>query len=381
MNFLTVKTWGELHLASGLLLFLFTTEAYFKIVLFSTGGTSSLLQVVKGGVLGLAGLYILKEKPKLLVPLGGLLIAFTLGQLNLIGGFSTPVGIAFIKLMYPVVLLFLFSNYKLSSEQKDRLFKAFEYVMLFNSIIILIGFFFNLKIFGTYLGSRFGFNGLFITSATSTYVYVLTLIFLLSRYKQDLFRRVPNIVVILATLLVGTKSLYVFTLFYIGVYLWQYVSFNKKVVLGLVTFVLILLVYVFFFQVGIFNKIRLEQGLLTSVMSFRDVLLFEKAIPFIKEHWGILNYLFGGVNDLSTKAQMDIFDVFYFFGIIGGGLYFHMFFKTFLVFKMDFSLRFLFGLLLIIVFLAGNFFSYPSIAIYLVIIRAYLNSNEQNQHT
>src|SRR5690606_2534212 len=136
--------------------------------------------------------------------------------------------------------------------------------------------------------------------------------------------------------------------------------------------------YITFFKYGIFNEIRQREGLTSALMSHRNNLLTERTIPFIKEQWGIINYFLGGVSDLSTKSQMDIVDVFYFFGIIGGLLYFYIFFKSFITFKADFSILFLLGILFIIVLLAGNFFSYPSIAIYLVILREYFNFNEQN---
>ena len=142
-----------------------------------------------------------------------------------------------------------------------------------------------------------------------------------------------------------------------------------------------LIIYLFFFNFGIFNQIRQTDGLISSLMSYRDVLFLKRTLPYINEHWSIVNYLFGGVSDLSTKSQIEFIDIFYFFGIIGGLLYYHLFFKSFLTFKTNIYIYTLLLVLFIIVLLAGNLFGYPSIAIYIVILREYLGHNEQNQHT
>ena len=137
----------------------------------------------------------------------------------------------------------------------------------------------------------------------------------------------------------------------------------------------------FFFKYGIFNEIRERDGLISSVMSHRDRLFLEETIPYIQEHWGSLNYLFGGVSDLSTKSQIEFIDIFYFFGIIGGFCYYYIFLKEFLVFKMNIYLVILLSVLFILVLLGGNFFSYPSIFIYLVILQECLKLDESNQYT
>ncbi|MCK5814987.1 MAG: hypothetical protein KAH07_03485 [Flavobacteriaceae bacterium] len=115
-------------------------------------------------------------------------------------------------------------------------------------------------------------------------------------------------------------------------------------------------------------------------MSYRDKLFLEKTLPFIKDNWEFKNFLFGGVTDLSTKSQMDFIDVFYFLGIIGGGLYLYLYYKSFFTFKTNLEVKLLLSLLLVIVFVAGNFFAYPSIVIYLFILKELLiHDNERNQ--
>mgnify|MGYP006104807571 CR=1 FL=1 len=380
MNFSITK---YLNIPVLLLLFFFTTEAYFKIALYSTGEISGLLKVTKGVVLfGLISHLLFKNlKPFYII--GVVFIFFSLGQLTLANSFSKDILITFVKLMFPIILLLFFSTVKLNDKQKQIFFIVFEYIILFNSLVILTGFLFNIQIFNTYLytGARFGYNGLIVTSATSSYLYSITLIYLFAKYKKAVFKKIPNLIIILSMFFIGTKVSYIFLFSFFASFLWAYTSINKITVMSFLSIIGALIIYLFFFNFGIFNQIRQTDGLISSLMSYRDVLFLKRTLPYINEHWSIVNYLFGGVSDLSTKSQIEFIDIFYFFGIIGGLLYYHLFFKSFLTFKTNIYIYTLLLVLFIIVLLAGNLFGYPSIAIYIVILREYLGHNEQNQHT
>ena len=363
-----------------LLLIFFTTETYFKIVVFPIGESTWLLQVTKGVVLIGLSAYVLIKKPNQLLLLGILLISFIIGQLSIVNSVSKEAVITFTKLIFPIVLLIFFNTYTQSVKQNDFSFLVFEYIMLFNSFLIGIGFLFQIKFLYTYEGTRFGYNGLFLSSATGSYVYCITLIYLLAKYKKAIFKRLPNLVIIASMFCLGTKVGYLFLAVFFVIYLFKYTSINKKLIGSLSLVVGVFVIYVFFFKFGIFNEIRQQDGLISSLMSYRDELLINRTIPFILENWSFPNYLFGGVSDLSTKSQIDFIDILYFFGIIGGFLYYFIFFRTFWVFKADSDIAILLLSLFIIVFLTGNFFGYPSIAIYLVILREYIVQNEQNKY-
>lgn len=379
MNFRSLK-YLEFNFAALLLLLLFFTEAYFKIVLFSKTETLGLLQVSKGIIVLCLGLYILVKNPKKLWLLGLLSLSFILGQVYLEMGINKEVVINFAKLLYPLILLIYFNTYTLSNNQKQRLFLVFERIMIFNSLLIFTGLLFDINIFKTYLGSRFGFNGLFVTSATSSYVYGITLIYLLEKYKSGVFKHILNLIIIGAMFCIGTKVSYGLLIIFFAVYLLKFTKINKKRIVSILLVLITLLFYVVFFKYGMFNEIRQKVGLISSIMSYRDILLTEHTIPYIKENWSVLNYMFGGVSDLSTKSQIEFIDIFYFFGILGGLLYYYIFFKAFLVANLQIHIVILLSVLFIIVLLAGNFFSYPSIAIYLVVLSEYFKFNEQNQH-
>jgi hypothetical protein len=98
-------------------------------------------------------------------------------------------------------------------------------------------------------------------------------------------------------------------------------------------------------------------------------LLVGETLPYIKNNWKWPNYLFGGISDLSTRAQMGFIDVFYFWGIVGGIVYLYTYYKSYLNFDLNNWKIYPFLILIVIVFLSGNFFENASVAIYLLILK------------
>jgi hypothetical protein len=132
-----------------------------------------------------------------------------------------------------------------------------------------------------------------------------------------------------------------------------------------------------FYKFGLFNHIRETHGLLSSVLSYRDQLVIEKTWPYILDNWSFVNYFVGGLSDFNIRSQMDFIDVFLFWGILGGILYLITFYKSFVVFTIDKMTLYFIVFLIFIIFLAGNFFTYTTIPIYLLIIRERIFNNSQ----
>jgi len=368
-----------LYLIPLLLILLYTTEAYYKINEYYFGETSILLKSIKLIVLTAITIFILKTKPKALFWPLLLVLSFSIGQTLLNNPFQTEIIIEFGKFLYLILLLIFFNVYPLNKAQKNKLFLCFEMILVFNSLLILLGYFFDIGVFKTYEGNRFGFDGFLITSATGSYVYIIGLFFILLKYRYRLFYTPTNYIVVLSAFLVGTKALYIFIFGAACVYIFWFLKGKFKIILiSLIGGIFIFNIYYFFFVLGIFNDIRQSDGLLSAVMSYRDQLLIEKTMPFIKYNWQGLNYFFGGISDLSTKSQIDIIDIFYCFGILGGILYLYVFLKLFLTFKTNHYMISLLCLMLLIVFFAGNFFSYASVAIYIILLREFLLEYEKS---
>ena len=362
--------WLYLYSIPLLIIVLYTTEAFFKIYEFFLGETTVVLKAVKLIVLLGVAFFIIKNKPKVLFWPFILVLSFSIGQTQLKNPFLAEIIIEFGKYMYVILLLIFFNIYTLSKTQRDKLFLFFEMILVFNSLLVLLGYCFDIMVFKTYDGNRFGYNGLLVTSATGSYFYIIGLIYILLKHKTQLFKKPLNYLIFGAALIVGTKSLYIFLIGFVCVFILWFMKRKIKIILfSIIGLLTISLFYYFFFINSIFNKIRQSDGLLSAVMSYRDQLLVEKTLPFIKLNWHFTNYFFGGISDITTKSQIDIVDVFYCFGTIGGILYLYVFLKAFLTFKINQSMIFLLSLMLLIVLFAGNFFSYASVAIYVVILR------------
>ena len=362
-----LKAW----LPAILLVALYLSEAYFKILDFSKLHQTNLLKIFKAVLLFLLIIGILRRNYKALFLPVLLFIMFSIGQMTL-GDLNFNIVIYISKYFYLLVFLIFTSLYSFTNKQKYYLFSTFEILILINSILIFIGFLFKIFIFKTYSGDRFGFNGLFITSATSSYVYAISIIYFYNKYKKKFFIKITNYILLLSAILIGTKSIHLFIIFFFLFYILKHLKV-KKYFFFFISVILLFVVFYFFFYVFLnFNSIKNETSFLTSILSYRDILFTERTIPFIKENWKFSNFLFGGVNNLNIKSQMDFIDLFCFFGLFGGFLYLYLLIKYFFTFKLSVSLYFFFILLFFNIFFSGNFFTYPSIAVYLIVLQQFL---------
>ncbi|MFT6843002.1 MAG: hypothetical protein ACJASR_001776 [Psychroserpens sp.] len=354
-----------------LLSFFYLSEAISKYFIYFSGEKSMLPRTIK--FLAMTYLfYVCLKKSKALVQLFLLLVFFLVGQFFLTDGFEKEITVSFFKFIFPLVLFTAFNNQVFGEDTRKRLFVVFEAIFVVNSILIIVGGFFKFYLFETYKDPRFGFNGLFITSATGSYAYLIALYYFLLKYKQDFLRNWKVILVLIASIFMGTKVLYisliVTTLLYLGFYA-NFTRAQKKTIAGGILICTLIAVFLLFFKLGNFNDIRQKSGLISSLLSFRDELFLEDTLPYIMKNWSAMNYLFGGISDLTLRSQLGFIDVFFFWGIIGGSLYLFSFYKSYMTFQLKESTIYFLLMLSVLVFLAGNFFENASIAIYLLVLR------------
>jgi len=368
----------QLNLASILLVLFYCLEGVSKIVKFSPIEDLNTSRVFKSIVIIILILGLIHRRFINIIHLLILFIFFSLGQYYLSDGFNTPVVILFFKYIFAIVLFMYFNINKLSESQKRTLFLTFESIIIINSLLIILGFLFDIDLFQTYKGERFGFNGLFVASSSGSYVGILSLLYFLIKYKKALFKKMKAIIVIVSLILVGTKSVYI-SLFFVGLfYVWYYFdsSFRKITFISLFA-LLIILAYTFFYSFGVFNEIRQERGIISSVLSFRNELLVHRTIPFIQDQWQWVNYLFGGLINLNTRAQLGFIDTFYFFGIIGGIYYLYLYYRsyfTFVINKKNVCLA-----IILIIFLSGNFFANTSLPLHLLVLKLMLEETNYSK--
>lgn len=369
---------SSLPLASIFLVTFYLSEAFGKYSFWFFDEKSSVQRNIKLMILIFLVAVLLKKHLKPLLLLGGLALSFILGQLFLSHGFLPDVLVNSGKYMFPILLFLFFSKYPSGQDHQHLFFKTFEIVILCNSLLILLGFLFGIALFSTYAGERFGYNGLFFASSTGSYVYIIAVFYFLFTLKQDFFRNWKTLIFLPAAFLLGTKTVLAGILAAIFLWLWYYAGFSKtrkRIVLSVFFVALLGGAYLFFFEFGIFNEIRQERGLVDAIFSFRNDLLFHRTLPFIENNWNFGNYLFGGINDLQTKSQMGIVDIFYFWGLFGGVFYLLLYGRIFVDFPLKNPILFCLAIIFGLAFFAGHFFVNASLAIYLLALRERWISN------
>ncbi len=306
------------YLLSALLLLFFISEAYGKITIIYFQDKSEIAKYIKLVVLIFFAVALIQEK-KDLFKITLLCCFIGIGQFFLKDGFSLDILTSYVKLLFPLLLFFYFNHHKNDVKTRALGFKMFEIVLLINCCLILIGFVFDINLFSTYRGSRFGFNGLLITSATGSYFYAIALFYLLVKYKRQFFKKPLVLLAVACAFLLGTKVGYIAILAVVISFLIHFISIKKKkaaLLILAIASVSALAGYVFFFKFGLFNKIRVEDGLISSILSYRDDLLVETTLPYIQEYWGPIHYIFGGITALHIRSQLGFVDVFLYWGIL-----------------------------------------------------------------
>lgn len=310
-----------------------------------------------------------KEQYKFLLISLILIACFSLGQAFTIQGFSFNNIFILLKFIFPLLILEA-SRFLLKSESSiQSFFRFFEKSMILNSILILIGVVFSIRIFNTYEGGRFGYNGIFRAASTGSYAYIITLMYFLLTYKSAVIKNWKFILIFISCFFIGTKAVYLAMGFSLAYVVITSKIPGKKIILSVGGILSLAAVYFFFFHYGIFNTIRQSDGLISALLSYRDELFFERTLPYIQENWNWMNYLFGGVSNFDLRSQMDIIDVLFFWGILGGAFYLYVFFKFFLPFKINRIGWMFISFLVFIIVLAGNFFLYSFAALFLVVLK------------
>lgn len=360
------------------LLLFFFTEGYSKIFMFSGFEKPMFPRYLKAFVLGGMALYLFFMDYKKLLGIFLLTVIFLIGQEFLPKSFQWPVVVSFSKYIFPI-LLFLFFNLEYVKKEKKLFLTIFEALIVLESLLVFIGFLFQINIFKTYTGLRFGYNGLMIVSATGTYFFVVALCYFLVRYQEKCLVNWRFWITVLACLFLGTKSIYLALAAFSVFYIFQFIK-SKKLrysLFGIGLIVILGFAYYLFFLNPVFEHIRRSEGLLTSILSLRDQLFLNQTLPFIQNNWRWVNYFLGGVSDLQTRTQMAFVDLLYFWGGLGAIAYVFFFLKSYIRFRFkDPNVLFSLLLLLTIAFLAGNFFTNASLPIYLLVLREAFLSTE-----
>ncbi|MCW3786759.1 hypothetical protein [Plebeiibacterium sediminum] len=346
-----------------------STIVYFKILIF----------------IGLIMFAIInfKSNKKLLFNLLLICVTGFVGWLSYFHGIDSSELYIFIKTMvryvYPFFWLIFFL--KLSPKQIENSIIGFRLVLFINTILILIGLLFNIGLFSAYDG-RFGYDGVFYLANDASPFYFLGLVVLYDRIRaihKEWMNVFEFLFLVIGSLLLGTKTAYLFILIFTIYHIYS----TKNYIQGLIMIVFLLAILIMSGVFTFFIDLAFTTDILTSVLSFRNELFLSRIIPLI-ENWGVVNYFFGGCNYIETYIQMDLIDVFVFFGIVGGSIYCIIFFKEFFYVKANSYLIYIGIVYVILGALAGHFYPSGVVAIYLALVcisQRKKNNFESSTHT
>lgn len=325
---------------------------------------------------------ILRSDYKKLIPLAILGGIFLLGQLNFVPKDLLIKNIGFLDRYLFILIIFIYiGTIKELKDYFPLLQKFFEAFIIGNSILILLAALFDIPYLRTYRGERFGFDGLIIRSGAASYIYWIALYYFSHQLLVLKKKKITSfILVLIASFLIGTKSIFI-AYFFIAFYFYIREKWYKKTWLSIVLLLCFFGLIYFFKPLVVYASslsttfacVYEDHGITGVVFSMRDIHLMDELLPFVESNWSWRNYLFGGGYNMHWRSQFGVFDLLYFFGIIGTIVYLVIFWRLFVTFKLNlYSKVFILGTFVMMAF-AANFFYESIMAMHLVFIQGYLN--------
>lgn len=310
----------------------------------------------------------------------GLGLTVLVGQFFLYGAWSTIPWMSISRewMLYSggIVMAFFFRTLyrQCSSAQFTFMLRFTLGISLTVCLSVLFAFFFEIPLFKAYRdGLRFGYIGILHKSVAATYFFIGSIC--LSYYYSYIEKRInPWIfyIILCNSIFIGTKGIYLFHgLFFLYVFFTQQLYRKSIFYWGIAVVCGVTILFKNKIETGLrttytlFQSIYLEHGLLTSLMSFRNEMLSEKAAVY-REKWSVWNYLFGGKLPEQGLFEMSLVDLYAFFGAIGIVYVLFLYYKAVVVSLREKETKqyifFCYSSVLIISIFAGQLFvNYSSI--------------------
>ncbi|WP_374960126.1 hypothetical protein [Gilvibacter sp.] len=346
-------------------------EFYSKYLRYSNN-TSDFQKGFKGVVLivMLFGLLLnYKSSKRLIFLLASLFGTFLIGQFTLDPAFAYSNWLTFGRFVLPLVFFGFFASYPTDKRGVQTFLMLFEWFFVINLAFVLAGILADWYVVHTYMGDRFGYNGFLVTSATASYAFFAALGYYYFHYGIAALKQWRFWVVVAGSVLAGTKSLYLGMVLFGFLILFDHYKKYWKFLLPAGALCLLGALYILLYQVPEFAQIREQEGFWAALLSYRDQLLVNQTLPYVTDNWQWSNYFFGGVSDFSLRSQLDLIDLFFFWGFFGGLIYLFTYLKTYFDFKLTWPQLAYFLILGLMVLFAGNFFIYTSIPLFLLFVK------------
>lgn len=302
-------------------------------------------------------------------------------SLNLTEGTFYKVTYLQIQFLFGLLVLIFFNQFYKSIKPEPVIY-IISILVVINFLLIVIGYFFDLTIFKTYV-TRFGFNGCFKNTSIASYFYMFVIILFHLRKRKYAYTLLA--ISIISALFVGSKSLYFFLYLY-GIYV-AYINVfmifqHKRIKSHKAIFIILATALFFVFNLFIFinnetmSRVYSEYGFITAFFSYRDQ-LFMSAYEEVIGNWEVLNYGIGGMGIISKTVEIDTIDLLLNYGILGFFVYMHVFLKNILAY-MNRNLLYIFIPVIASILLRGNFLYYPSVIYVSILIFVTINKNFTN---
>lgn len=287
---------------------------------------------------------------------------------------------------FKYLFIFIFFLLVIDIRKLDSLppivFNVYKLILTINGFLIIVGMVFKIPWLNTYNSRwRFGYDGLILAQNEASFIYIfaLTLVYYRKFFlkKNELFFWV----VVIPSLLVATKAVYLYIVLLILFHIFFKLPFRQAIsfVLGGAIFGYLILRTtinkIFINAYEFFMFIYKRDGLLYAVLSGRNQFIDKKLIPLITEHWTVFNFMFGGQDVISHYIEMGIFDLILFYGIIGSLLYLYAFFKMFRLLNLNKKFKIFFAIsLFFIIATAGHFFESGIAGIHFIMLLLMCNN-------
>ena len=228
------------------------------------------------------------------------------------------------RFLYMPVTFLLFYPLLTRTDKTWKLFRLFEIFFFINCALIVLGAIFDIAAFRTYdIFTRFGYMGIYNSNNQASYYFILMMIFYYYQVSQG-SKPYKLIAVILCSLLLGTKKIYLFLPLLFAYDFFRYRRYrNKWLVISMLSLIGLLFLLrdkVLAFLEEYFNALvvlQRKKGWLSMLSSTRDAELKATYENVVVAKWEWYNYLIGGADFYNNRSEMELFDIFFFFGLFG----------------------------------------------------------------
>ena len=228
------------------------------------------------------------------------------------------------RFLYLPVTFLLFYPLMTITRKTSKIFRLFEVLFFLNCALILLGAIFDIAAFRTYdIFTRYGYMGIYNSNNQASYYFILMIIYYYHQVSEG-SKPYKLIFVVLCALLLGTKKIYLFLPLLVAYDFFRYRRYkNKWLIISIVAIMGIAYLLrdnILAFLEKYFNALVVLQekkGWLSMLSSTRDAYLKKTYENVVVGKWEWYNYIIGGADFYNNRSEMELFDIFFFFGIIG----------------------------------------------------------------